>query len=89
MPARLIIGNTAVLGSDVAPEAYEALKGFAMMLDPEEPEEAERLFAALAQNGTVHMPLQQTFWALRFGSVTDQFGVPWAINCEQPPADPR
>jgi PhnB protein len=31
------------------------------------------------------MPLQETFWSLRFGSVTDQFGIPWAINCAQAP----
>jgi PhnB protein len=31
----------------------------------------------------VKMPLQQTFWAVRFGTVTDQFGIPWMVNCEQ------
>jgi len=28
------------------------------------------------------MPLQQTFWAKRFGMCVDQFGIPWMINCE-------
>jgi uncharacterized glyoxalase superfamily protein PhnB len=46
--------------------------------------EAERIFKALAENGTVQMPLQETFWALRFGVLADQFGVPWLINCEKP-----
>jgi PhnB protein len=27
------------------------------------------------------MPLEKTFWAERFGVVTDRFGIPWAINC--------
>jgi PhnB protein len=27
--------------------------------------------------------LQKTFWAARFGMVTDQFGIPWMINCEK------
>ena len=84
MHARLIVGETALLGSDVAPASYEAPRGFAMMLDVDKPEDADRLFHALAENGKVGMPLQQTFWALRFGSVTDQFGIPWAINCETP-----
>jgi PhnB protein len=28
------------------------------------------------------MPLQQTFWAVRFGMLIDTFGIPWMINCE-------
>jgi PhnB protein len=31
----------------------------------------------------VQMPLQQTFWATRFGMLVDRFGIPWMINCEQ------
>jgi len=34
----------------------------------------------------VSMPLQATFWALRFGMLVDQFGIPWMINCEKPVA---
>ena len=34
------------------------------------------MFQALSENGTVHMPLQETFWALRCGILTDQFGIP-------------
>jgi PhnB protein len=30
------------------------------------------------------MPVQETFWALRFGVLVDQFGIPWIINCEKP-----
>ena len=33
--------------------------------------------------GTVTMPIQETFWATRFGMLTDQFGTPWMINCEK------
>jgi PhnB protein len=50
----------------------------------ETPDEAERLFAALAEGGTVQMPIGETFWAVRFGMLTDRFGVPWMINCEKP-----
>jgi PhnB protein len=42
--------------------------------------EGERVFAALAQNGTVQMPFQSTFWAKGFGMLIDQFGTPWIIN---------
>ena len=29
------------------------------------------------------MPIQKTFWSVRFGMLTDQFGTPWMINCAQ------
>jgi PhnB protein len=35
---------------------------------------------ALYQSGLT-VPLQQTFWAQRFGAVVDRFGIPWGINC--------
>lgn len=44
--------------------------------------EAERVFKALGEKGQVTMPLQQTFWAARFGMITDNFGMKWMINCE-------
>jgi PhnB protein len=37
----------------------------------------------LAEDGTVRMPIQETFWATRFGMLTDRFGTPWMINCEK------
>ncbi len=52
----------------------------------DDPVDAERIFHALAENGTVQMPLQKTFWSIRFGALVDQFGIPWAINCEQAPS---
>ena len=55
-----------------------------MSLGIDTPAEAERVFNALADNGTVQMPLQETFWALRFGTLVDRFGIPWMINCERP-----
>jgi PhnB protein len=30
------------------------------------------------------MPLEETFWAHRFGMCVDKFGTPWMINCEKP-----
>jgi PhnB protein len=51
-------------------------------INVDDPTEAERLFHALVEKGTVRMPIQKTFWAERFGMLTDQFGTPWMINCE-------
>jgi PhnB protein len=54
------------------------------MLNIEDATDAERIFNSLSHNGTVQMPLQETFWAKRFGMLTDQFGTPWTVNCGKP-----
>jgi len=81
--ARLVVGNEVLMGSDAPPDRYEKSKGFSVTVGVDDPKDAERIFAALAKNGTVKMPIQKTFWAVRFGVLVDQFGIPWMINCEQ------
>lgn len=49
-------------------------------LEPETADEADRLFSALSGGGSVEMPLQQTPWAEKYGSLTDKFGVQWMVN---------
>lgn len=80
--ARLKLGDKVLMASDCPPDSYVKPQGFSVNLDFKSPAEAERVFNALAENGSVQMPLQQTFWAARFGMVTDRFGTPWMINCE-------
>lgn len=82
--ARLSVGDEVLMGSDAPPDRYEAMKGFSVTLGIADPAEAERVFRALAENGTVRMPIERTFWAERFGMLVDQFGTPWMINCERP-----
>jgi PhnB protein len=83
MHARLTVGDEVLMGSDAPPERYEGAKGFSVTANIDNPSDAERVFHALAQNGTVQMPIQETFWAARFGMLVDQFGTPWMINCEK------
>lgn len=73
--ARLGIGDTALLGADVLPGSYQSPRSFSFTLGVDDPGGTERLFNALSENGTVRMPLQETFWAPRFGVVIDQFGI--------------
>jgi len=82
--ARLMVGDVALMGSDAPPGHYEESKGFSVSLNIDDPPTAERVFHALAEKGTVRMPIQKTFWAQRFGMLVDQFGIPWMINCELP-----
>ena len=81
--ATLKIGDTVITGGDVAPDRYEERKGFSLVLELDDAAAAERIFHALGENGTIQMPLQETFWAARFGALVDQFGISWSINCER------
>jgi PhnB protein len=79
----LIVGDTALLGSDAPPDRYEKPRGISVTIQINDPAEAERIFDALAEDGTVQMPIQQTFWAALFGMCIDRFGIPWMVNCGQ------
>jgi PhnB protein len=81
--ARLTVGDSVLMGSDAPPGRYEEAKGFSVNIAIEDPLDAERIFHDLAENGTVRMPIQKTFWAARFGMLVDRFGIPWMVNCEQ------
>jgi len=83
MHARLRFGDEVLMASDAPPDRYQPMQGFSVTLGIEDPVEAERVFHALSEQGTVQMPLEKTFWALRFGMLVDRFGTPWMINCEQ------
>jgi PhnB protein len=79
MHARLVIGGTAVLASDGRCLGQPNFQGFALSLNASDAAEAEHLFAALSDGGTVQMPLAQTFFSPRFGMVADRFGVLWMV----------
>ena len=85
MHCSLAVGSATLMGAD-GPPTDAISNGSAVMLGVDTPEEAERVFAALSEGGTSQMPMQQTFWSVRFGMVTDRFGTPWMVNCEQAPA---
>jgi len=83
MHGRIAIGDSLLMGVDAPPGRYEAPKGFSISLRVGSAAEAERSFRALSDNGAVQMPMQQTFFAARFGMTVDQFGIPWIVVCEQ------
>ena len=81
MHVRLQAGDQVLMGSDNHPDhPCEGFKGCSLALSVDAADEAERIFNALAEGGVVQMPMQETFWAARFGMVNDRFGVPWMIN---------
>ncbi len=85
MHARLVLGDQVLMGCDAHPAMpYDGIRGNDVAINLTDADEAERLFAALSEGGTVQMPIGETFWCVRFAMFTDRFGVPWMINCEKP-----
>lgn len=84
MHATLMVGDNVLMGADPPPgSGHEAPRGFQISVNTSKVEEAERVFQALAAQGKVVVPLEKTFWALRFGMLVDRFGIPWMVNCEE------
>ena len=81
--ARMKIGDDEIMASDAPGGQYQKPQGISISLNVASIREAERIFNGLADGGTVQMPLEQTFWAVRFGMVVDGYGTPWMVNCEK------
>jgi len=75
--ATIAIGGTDLMGADI-PNA-EPMRSAYLTLNVESDAEAERIFAALTDGGQALMPLQETFFATRFGQARDRFGMNWMI----------
>lgn len=82
MHVSLQMDGQLLMGSDATGEHYQKPQGFSVSLGFKNAAEGEGTFKALAENGTVHMPFQKTFWSGGFGMLVDRFGIPWMINCE-------
>jgi PhnB protein len=80
---RIAIGDNLIMASDGPADRVSSPGGFSINIGVETVEEAERLFKALSEKAEVFMPMEETFWAERFGMLKDQFGVPWMVNCEK------
>lgn len=80
--ARITIAGTELSAADI-PSA-EPMRSAYLTLTVESDSEAERIYSALSDGGQVFMPLQETFFAFRFGQLRDRFGVNWMILHERP-----
>ncbi|MBI3554570.1 MAG: VOC family protein [Elusimicrobia bacterium] len=82
--ATFALGGQTLGAADSFPGRHQKPQGFSVALNIDAPAEADRVFKLLSEEGEVQMPVQETFWALRFGMFTDRFGTPWMINCGKP-----
>jgi PhnB protein len=72
-----------LMGTDVVssfPKPLNVGNNFYIHVEAESGDEADRLFAALAEGGQVEMELQGTEWAEKYGSCVDRFGVQWMVS---------
>ena len=81
MHARMTIGGQVLMASDAPPDHFHKPQGFSVSLTFTDPAEAERKFKALSEGGSVNMPFGKTFFSQGFGMCSDQFGIPWMVNC--------
>jgi PhnB protein len=79
MHATLRIGDATLMGSDCHCKGQPAFQGISLSLSLATDAQAERAFAALSDGGKVGQPLSKTFFASKFGVVTDRFGVSWMV----------
>jgi PhnB protein len=79
---RIRVGDSLLMGSDAPPDRYQEPKGVFVSIGVDAAADAERIFAQLAEKGSVQMPMAKTFFAERFGMVIDRFGIAWMVNCE-------
>lgn len=85
MHCQLDAAGAVLMGADGPPPHTPAGQGTCVNIDVASIEDAERIYAALSEGGTVQMPLQETFWAHRWAAFTDRFGKPWMVNCMKQP----
>ncbi len=89
MHATLSIGGASIFVSDGRCGGQPRFEGFSLSLRlPTEPQ-VRLAFQALAEGGTVTMPLGKTFWSPCFGMLTDRFGVGWMLTVDTPPEGTR
>ena len=80
--ARIDLGETMLLGADI-PDAGPMRSAYLSIM-ADGIDDAERMFAALSDGGEVFMPIQETFFAVRFAQLRDKFGANWMIVTERP-----
>lgn len=88
MHARLAIGDTFVMASDVPPDLFRPVRSVYLCFSAESDAEAERVYGLLKEGGEVFMPMQETFFATRYGQLRDRFGVLWMVISEKPMGNP-
>jgi PhnB protein len=86
MHASMRVGESIVMASDGDCKGKPGFQGFSLSITVKDEAQAERLFGALGEGGSVQLPLTRTFFSPRFGMLTDRFGVAWMVHVDGSPS---
>jgi PhnB protein len=78
---QMIMASDMIAG--MGPQRVEG-NNISISVHPDSQPDADRIFNALAQGGTITMPIANQFWGDYFGSLTDRFGINWMVNYSDP-----
>ena len=81
---RVKFSDNLIYFSDVA---FAKTKGdtISLSIEFDNEEQIDSAYAKLSDGGTVHMPLENTFWGAKYGKVTDKYGFQWDLNFQFKP----
>ena len=82
--ARMDLGGTELLGADIPPDRFQPIRSAYLSLTLDSDQEADRVYALLADGGQIFMPMQDTFFASRFAMLRDRFGTSWLLLHPKP-----
>ena len=79
--------ETTLMGADVTGLYKQPVSttNFALYINTDNKEEADRLFNELSSGGQIKMAMSETFWGSYYGLVTDKFGINWKITFDLNP----
>ncbi|HVW76442.1 MAG TPA: VOC family protein [Alloacidobacterium sp.] len=83
--ASLSLGETSLMASDIMGGHFQPMRSVYLALKVDSIAEAERIYNLLADGGDIFMPMQETFFAHRFGQLRDKFGTSWMVIHEKTP----
>ena len=80
--ARLELGDTVLFGADIPPDRFQPMRSAYLSLLTDGAQDAERIYALLADGGQIFMPMKKEFFAERFAMLRDRFGTSWMLLYE-------
>jgi PhnB protein len=88
MHTRIMIDGTPLMFSDNFPgmdfgAPFTVGNNITLTVTGKDRAKMQRQFDALAKEGTVIMPVQETSWSKMYGLLRDKFGIEWQFNLDE------
>jgi PhnB protein len=89
MHCTIKIGDSHIMACDSVFKDYPVTIGnnITLAIGTNDLAQADSMFDKMSDGGKIIMPMQKTFWAERFGMLTDKFGINWMFNVDKPETD--